>query len=405
LWVQDARQLTLREAATDKVIMTVKGDVWARPALTPGSRWLVAYAGHDLLFLDARDGTRAGSIPMPGSWGGLNLAVHPSGRSVALAQVDINHRDLLIAVWELATGKLTDSQIHKGRKVTGEMQWVGERRLLCGPALVDLDRHMIVCDMEAPAGAGAPSGLATPDGRIWFARTFTNEEWVQAEKKLPPAKDAAARTFLTAASLPELLTRTLEGGGNTFVWHPGVAVRVVAGDSVPRRHRAAIAEACANYLATEGFRVDPNAPITVEVAVKMDGKKGGTGRPIPREELSDAQKRELMFNPGKTWVEATDVYDAGVQTRVHAGNRLAFESQSFLEQPTVKQGAGEDAAWEALAKRGFPVHLPRVYLRDEDHRRLTLPGSFRPGVDGLLDPVFELRKGPGNDGFDLAGEG
>src|SRR5262249_21193897 len=163
---------------------------------TPGGKWLAACVGKQLLFLGAADGARAGSVALPDGWTGVHLAAHPSGKAVAVA-LGNPHSDLLLGVWDLATGRLTDSLVQtyhlSQRKLTPGLQWAGQRRLFCGNSLIDLDRHVILCDRFVPMGQTASSGRTTPDGREWLVRTFNNEEWAKVEKKLARPPSPATR--------------------------------------------------------------------------------------------------------------------------------------------------------------------------------------------------------------------
>ncbi len=409
LWVLSNKQLTLREVAGGKALVTVPGEVTVPPVLTPGGKWLVACAGGEILFLDAATGSRAGSIAVPKGWGGSNLAAHPTGRSVAVLLAN-QRSDALLGVWDLTTGRLTDSLVQtyhlSQQKLTLSLQWVGKRQLLCGRAVVDLDRHVILCNAYVQHNQRGSSGLVSPDGRQWLVRPFSDEEWARVEKKLPAPAGAPTRTFLTAASLPQAVSGPLEAAAEGFLWHPGVAVRVVAADSVPKKYRARVTESAADHLAREGYRVDPAAAITVEALVKLGEKHSGTGRRVPREQLSDAQKQQLRFNPMMAFYEITDVYDGTVQARVHDGaGRLALQSQNFGVSISLKRGSGEQEAWQKLLEKGVKLTLPRLYLRDASQRRLMLPKSYQPGVDGLLEPVLETIKPPYKDGFELPEDG
>src|SRR5262249_49642343 len=181
-----------------------------------------------------------------------------------------------------------------------------------------------------------------------------------------------------------------------------LSVRVVAGDKVPRKKKAAVAAAYAEHLAKEGYRVDPNAALTVEITVNRESKSTGVGKQIPHDQLPEEMKQELRRNPGYAWFEKTDVYNMTLQARVlDARGRPALQTRVFGEFAVVKKGASEDVAWDSLFNRGIKVALPRLYLRDAGHKRLLLPRSVEVGVDGLLDPV--IRDGPGGvkDGFEL----
>jgi hypothetical protein len=291
------------------------------------------------------------------------------------------------------------------RGLAGGLQWAGERRLFCGASLLDLDRRVLLCDQSAPPGALWPSGQSSPDGRLWLVRRFGDDEWAKIEKKLPPAAGPPTRLYLTAASLPEAVAGPLDAAARGFLWSPGVKVRVTVADSVPRAYRGRVAELCSDRLAGEGYRVDPAAPITAEVTLKLEGKSQGVGRTVPREELSDDQKWQLRLHPGMAWYEKTDVYGFSVQTRVLDGGRPALQSQRFGVSITLKIGSDEDAAWRKLTEQGIGLSLPRLYLRVAGHRRLTLPRSYRPGVDGLLEPAAEPAPGPVKDGFELPEDG
>jgi hypothetical protein len=411
LWVLAAKRLTLRAVADGKVLRTVPGEV-AALALSPGGRWLAACVGQELLFLESAHGKRAGSLPLPAGWGamkGASVAFHPSGRTVA-AYLTNEQADMLLGVWDVATGRLTDSLVQtflvsEGR-VLGALRWAGERRLFCGAALLDLDRHVILCHQTLPPGVLSPCSEATPDGRQWLVRGFTDAEWARVGKKLPRVDGAPTRPYLTASSLPEAVTGPLESAAQAFLWHPGIAVRVVAAKSVPRGQRARVAEGAAEALAKEGYRVDPDAPVTVEVDLKVGSKTEGTGQQVRPDRLTDEQKRQAQFKPGSAWFEKTDVYQFTVQARVLGpGGRPAFQTPKFGEHAAVKKWAGESAAWEKLMERPPDLHLPRLFLRDADHKRLVLPKSFGPGVDGLLEPVVESAKGPVKDGYELPEDG
>jgi hypothetical protein len=381
--------------------------VAAPPALTPDGKWLIAAAAGQLVCYQAADGKRAGAIPLPDGWGTpvgtTTLAIHPSGREIAVMLTNREH--MLLGIWDLATGQAKDAMVHTSqasqKKMASRLFWAGKRQLLCGDILFDLDLHAALCSSVTVEGITAAPESATPDGRVWSIRTITDSEWARARDKwVPLAGTLPTRMFLTAASVPEAVTTPLEAARQGFLWHPGVSLNVVATESVPAKHRSALEELLAMDLAREGYRIDPNARITVEIDIELGTKTSGVDKQIPEEHLTPAMREEKRRRPMAAWHELTDVYDVTIQGRVLRDDRLALQTRTVMDFVVVKKGAGVDEAWTALTNRGVKkLVFPRLLLRNALHRRLRLPSAITLGVDEVL--AADVTPAGAKDEFDL----
>jgi hypothetical protein len=361
-WVLFGNDLTRREVATDKIVGKIE-QITAPPALTPDGKWLITPAAGKLVFCQASDGKRAGEISLPDGWGApagkTTVAVHPSGREIAVLLTN-KDEDMLLAVWDLATGQVKDAMFQSYRasqkKMTGRLLWAGKRRLLCDTILFDLDLHAALCPSVTVPGITTATGPASPDERVWCIRDITNTEWLGADDKLRPlAGTPPARRFLTAASVPEAISGRLDEARKGFLWHPGVSLRIVAAHSVPAKHRSALVESLAADLAKEGYRIDPNAPITVEI--ELD-------------------------------------HDVAIHGRVLHADRVVLETRPLMDSVGIKKRVKVDEAF------------PRLLLRNALNRRLHLPSAVaKLGVDGLL--AAEIKDVPAStkDDFDLPDDG
>jgi hypothetical protein len=414
LWVLSGTELTRREVASDKAIVTLPEKITASPVLTPGGKWLITSPTEGLVIYQATDGKRAAAIPLPSGWGApagtTTLAVHPSGREIAVKLTN-KREDMLLAIWDLATGQLTDALHHTyhvaQKKMTGRLLWAGNRRLLCNNVLFDLELHTPLCSSVNLPGTAPVEGPATPDGRVWCIRGLTDPEWARAGEKLAPlAGTPPTRVFLTAASLPEAIAARLDEARKGFLWHPGVSLRVVSTNSPPPKYRSALKESLAADLAREGYRIDPNAPFTVEIDLKLGIKTTtGFGKQVPTENLSAAMREELRRKPGHAWYELTDVYNVDMHARVLHEDRLAIQPKPLMDFVGIKKKAKVDDAWESFTNRGFKMLFPPMLLRNAANKRLHLPTAVTLGVDGVLPAdVKEVPVGT-KDGFELPDDG
>src|SRR5262249_20846400 len=107
LWILSGKRLALVEVATGKAVATLPGEATSAPTCTPGRKWLLVCTAEELIILNAADGKRVSAISLPAALGAQRyVAVHPSGRVVAVSLA--NKADVLLGVWDLATGQLTD---------------------------------------------------------------------------------------------------------------------------------------------------------------------------------------------------------------------------------------------------------------------------------------------------------
>lgn len=414
LWILAGKQLQLHDIASGKMTTVVPGDVVCPPGMTPGGKWLVACTAQAVMVLNAASGELAGTIPLPvqDQWGSpagkwCEVAVHPSGARFAVGLENANS-DVLLGVWDLAGGRLTDSICQTFQltqtKAAGSLRWMGERQILCGPLVIDLDLHgpLSIVSREPPDAKYA-AGPMLPNSRVWAIRTFSREDWAIVGQKFSLGK--TPRPMLTAASIPDEITEQLRAAKAGFLWHPGVAVRIAITDSVPRRHRHTLAVATADLLSKEGYRIDSQAPVTLELNVVLGSKTKGRGQQIEHDKLSPEMKQELMRKPGAKWHELADAYDVTVQGRaLGADGKPAFQTPPFGSFSTVKRGAGENAAWDSLAATGVQTKLPRWFVRDAAHQRVGLPRHWQFGVDGLLPAKVEAGNAPKDD-FSLPEDG
>src|SRR5262249_61452442 len=111
-------------------------------------KWVAGFTGSGFEWFSAVDGHSAGLLPVPRSWvlppdrtvniGSssvpiANLAIRPDGQK-AVGFVYGKSRDLLVGVWDLASGRATESFVLPLAQTQGQFNpaalWCGPRRIL-----------------------------------------------------------------------------------------------------------------------------------------------------------------------------------------------------------------------------------------------------------------------------------
>src|SRR5262249_10491787 len=138
--------------------------------------------------------------------GEVGLAVRPDGRAAA-ALVFNPHGDLLVAVWDLATGQAKEAvglpHAHTQSFFAGSAMWGGDRQLLLASGeLVDLALHTWVCRYEFKGPFVWVGG--SPDGRCWRVAEVPEAQVEAVVPKLgaDPGEFRRHRLLLAAATLP-----------------------------------------------------------------------------------------------------------------------------------------------------------------------------------------------------------
>ncbi|HZL90125.1 MAG TPA: hypothetical protein VFB96_17285 [Pirellulaceae bacterium] len=405
MWIHVDGILRLHALPGGEVAATAPQQMWL-PLMTPGGKWLAGVVGQELIFLAAADGSRAGSIPLPADWRAQTIAMEPGGTQVALALAN-NRADTLIGVWELATGKLSDSveQTYarvQQRLAENRLHWCGKNLLLCSHTFF----HLGVKEILAQEGRAdsIPAGAA-PDGRLWTVRVLADPAQVQQLQSAPAEELKTANTLLAAATLPPAAYDPIFRDPAAFAWHPGITVNVVL-SGVPPKFQQAVAAGLADAMAQQGYRVDPEAKLKLEFNVKLGPDAETVGKDVPQDQLTPRMKEHLKKFPIDKWVELVTVKNIIIEgIGYDAAGKPAFGTKLPLFSRPVDEQGSDEPLWEALAKWESDLNLPRTFFRDPAGQRVVLPKMIVPGIDGLVDPVIEERQiDPLWEGYQVPGE-
>lgn len=356
-------------------------EVWRRPApldthplATCGGKWLAQASPKSLQFFAATDGSPAGTIELGDHWklriegpplgGNACLALHPSGRSIALlAFREKNIQDVMIAHFDLATGAPLDQVVipNETASAAGSFwtyaNWRGDRMLqFTSGQVVDLNLRTFTCRYEA-------YGLSdSPDFRHWKIASFTDQQAAAVAQKLNLAKLPSSYALVAMKMPDERVTGPLEQARDNLLLHPGFRFTVESDESVPEEYRQTLLNGLADGLAIQGFGVDPRAQFRVIVC------KAAVGR-----------TPNLAFD-GRKFFRA----EATLEIADRAGNRVDGLTGSASAQADGK----EAAAWVALAEElKTKFLLPRIYrgMPGGGNTDTFLP-PLKPGIEGFFTP-------------------
>lgn len=405
LWTHVDGNLQLHALPGGDVAASGPKQMWL-PLMTPGGKWLAGVVGQELVVLAAADGSRAGSIPLPAEWRPQTIAMEPGGTQVALAMAN-NRADTLIGVWDLASGKLANSVEQTYARVQQRLaeyrlHWCGKDVLLCSHTFFHLGLKEILA-AEGRADS-IPAGPA-PDGRLWVVRTLADPAQVQQLQSAAAEELKTASALLAAATLPPAKYDSIFRDPAAFAWHPGVAVNVVL-SGVPAKFQDAVAAGLADAMAQQGYRVDPQAKLKLELNVKFEADGQMVGKDIPKEQWSPRMKEHVKKFPIDKWVELVTVKNLVIDGIAYdAAGKPAFGTRLPLFSRAVDKDGGDEPLWQALAKWEMDLSLPKTFFRDPAGNRVVLPTSIVPGIDGLVDPVIEERQiDPLWEGYKLPSE-
>jgi hypothetical protein len=401
LWITVDGRLQLITVPEGEVLDT-KG---VTAGLSPGGKWLTGYGNQELTFYDAADGKPAGAIPIPPGWSPAGWAFHPDCKHIGISMRN-QSGDLLLGIYDLDSGQpvqsASETYAKAQRTLPGWLQWVGKDTLLLNGTLFHLESKTILADMNS-----AGTGLAgpQPDTRMWHIRAVTDPE--QGKQIAAKTGGEPATQYLCAATMsPQALDSLMSQPGG-FAWHPGVAVNAVV-HGVPEKFAAEIGDGLADYLARSGYRVDPQAPIKLELKVALAPDGQTTGKDIPKNQLTPAMKEHLKTFPSDKWVELVTVKNLTIEGMVYdSAGKPAFKVPTFLFSRAVDEAGNSDPLWQGLATWQGAMKLPGAFFRDPTGKRVQLPRYITPGIDGVLDPVPEFDPNPlwVKDEFALPGDG
>jgi hypothetical protein len=369
------------------------------PTLSPGGKWCAAPTAEGVAWHSTADGSFAGLSPLPAEWFEVDpnrrhtlrqepkgdrptrVFIHPNGTTAAALTLN-PHYDLHVAVWDLASGKVTDAlalpYAVTQQSVALEAVFPNERRLLlsCG-FLVDFDFKAIVMRYQLDWWHGPG-----PDGRFWRLAGLKPEETEQLISKLGDTQQAdelRKRNFVLAATtvpdpaLAEQLAQARQG----FAWHPGMDVRLEISGNVNEEQTPPTVEALAADVAQRGFRIRPDAKYAVRLNVDVhDGLVVKQSWPL------NHMMNLVEFEMGKEGNMRISVVDDQGEPMFATHGSVAAERRFVA--------GGADAIQQALRKRLWEIELPTLYFRDAAGKRLPLAllaqSKIRVGIDGLLDP-------------------
>ncbi|MFL5339303.1 MAG: hypothetical protein ACJ8F7_03970 [Gemmataceae bacterium] len=311
LLVSTGKELVLRGVKNDApTVFSVALLAPQMLALSPGRQYCVAAGPEKITWYRLKDGSVAGTIPLPrGQDVQVKAACHsPDGTKFALLLLDGGKGALY--VWNTKTGqpifgkKLIYARLIDYSIAEKVMYWATPRMLVIDRAVFDAVAGFEHGAYDLPASTCL--ARASGDGRTWgiafYGHTSPGKDPI--DEFLPAfdqAKDKevvkANRTLLAAcSSLPRQFEDKLAANEKGNGWHPNLAVRVEVEcphDNDKAFLRAA-AEKLADTIAAMGIRVDPQAPVLAKLTI-AEPKLMVKGR-------SNLQmKLELQGPDGKVW--------------------------------------------------------------------------------------------------------
>ncbi len=387
-------KLTGHDLPSGKVAFTIA--LKAGPVLSPGRKWLAAFTGTGFEWFATADGSSGGTLPLPEGWydpkrqypGAISatanptpaLAIHPDGQLAAGLAFGL-HRNLLIAVWDLRSGAGKEAMVlplaHIKDQLSVDAVWCSDRRLLLASGqLVDLDLHTWISsytlgDTELCTGP-------RPDTRCWRLAELTADEADRAAAK--PALAAQAETLrrhrllLAATTLPDSETTAAlaTAAQHGLLWHPGIAVRIEVVGDCPASFRDTAIGKLANGLSIKGYRIDPAAKVTVQVAGNGGNREQTDVKPING---TWAEYQRNTYYVLQAWLE---VRPQGRGVLLHT-DRVEVSIKAWKSQFPELDG------WTQVMNTLWNPSLPRLALVSADETPLALPEMSRMGIDDILD--------------------
>jgi hypothetical protein len=368
--------LVCREVSTGREVYRRPLKLAGDAVLTSRRTWLLAGVESGVEAIATADGSTAGRLTVPGFQpaGGIRLALSPDGsRLAALASCDTG---VPLVVWTLADGKpvfarYSDAQ-QKWLAGTGRaalplpLHWAGDRHLVMGgTAVFDLDLGGPTFTFGEAVNATANG--TPPDGRVWRLITVPGG---------PGMRLPAGGNFLTATAVPPL-----PAGG--VVLGPHTSFRVAAEGA--SGNTAVVRETLADALADRGYRVDPEAELTVHF---QGGKVTATR--VPAREVRNP-KWDQRPPPGFVLLEMVDGYE--VNYRVSIRDRqggLVWQSANGGCHVLDFEKKGRVLGWTRAAKEaagGVPAGLTGLVRLVPDAPPVNLPLKAASREDGTAEVV------------------
>jgi|GEM_PF-3227950 len=286
LLVSTGKELVLRGVKNEAA--TVFSVALAAPqllTLSPGRQYCVAAGPEKITWYRLKDGSVAGTIPLPrGQDVQVKAACHaPDGTKFALLVLDAGKCALYL--WDTKTGqpifgkKLIYTRSIEHAYPEKVMYWATPRMLVIDRTVVDAVAGYEHGVYELPVSTCL--ARAPVDGRTWgilfYAHGGPNAK--DPIEAILPAFDQARekevvkanRTFLAAcSSLPRQFEDKLAVNEKGNGWHPNLAVRVEV-ESPHDNDKGflnAAAHKLADTLAATGIRVDPQAPVLARLTIE-----------------------------------------------------------------------------------------------------------------------------------------
>jgi len=187
---------------------------------------------------------------------------------------------------------------------------------------------------------------------------------------------------------PALQSVIKQTGG--FIWHAGTSVNAVL-TGVPGKHRQAVANGCSDWLVRQGFGVDPQAKIKLELTITQEGDGEMVGKNVPQDQLTPAMRKYLQSHPHEKWVEMVKVKNIAISGKVYdSAGKPVFQLPKRLVSRAMDKGGNDDPVWQGLATWKDAPNLPKTYFLDSTGKRVFLPSKYiQPGIDGLIDAVID----------------
>ena len=382
--------LRCREVSTGKLVYERPLKLAGDAVLTPRRTWLLAGVEGGVEAIATADGSTAGRLTVPGFQpaGGIRLAVSPDGTRLAgLASCD--YGDPLV-VWTLADGKPAYARYYDPRRkwppgpgsrifVPLPLHWAGDRQLVIGGKdLYDLDLGGITFTFGSPPIA-TPTG-AIPDERVW--RLIPGVAMKEKSAAAAPGAsrgrakwvpDGAPANYLTATSVP-----ALPGGG--VIIGPHTSFRVSAEGA--SGSTATVREMLADAIADRGYRVDPEADLTVH----FEGLEVNKSREAGREILNPKWNQRPA--DGYTLLEMVDAYQITYRMSIRdREGRELWQTKGSGTTTKDNEGKGAAVAWPGAAKDAAGLVPPGLVRLVPDSPVINLPLTIISRADGTAEVV------------------